>query len=201
LDDDAWFLRDDAIALALKTFQQHASLAAVGFDMASPDKPEIAAFAEAEPAGMFTGCGHILRVEALRKIGLYEPMPGMYGSEEKDLCLRLMDAGYWVARLPGVGVWHDKTPLARDIPFQHKSGVCNDLVMTMRRSPWFLLPALLPLKAWRHLTFAWRNDLLAPCLSGMALFTRSIGDIRAYRKPVRAETLLRYLRLSRPGTS
>jgi GT2 family glycosyltransferase len=197
LDDDAWFLQDNTIAAALREFLRDPSLAAVAFDVASPDKPALRPITTAEPIGTFVGCGHMLRLSAVRVVGGYEPAPGTYGGEEKDLCLRLMDAGYRIVRLPGVMVWHEKTPVARDLAFQHKSGVSNDLAMALRRSPWFLLPAVLPYKIFRHIYSSYRTGFLFPCLSGMMMFVRLLRLTLVLRKPVRASTLIRYLRVSR----
>jgi GT2 family glycosyltransferase len=139
----------------------------------------------------------MLRLSAVRAVGVYEPAPGGYGSEEKDLCIRLMEAGYRIMRLPGVHVWHDKTMMARDIAWQHKSGVCNDLAMVVRRAPAVLLPVLLPGKLFNHLKFSWRNRLLSPCLAGLALFARSLPAIVRLRKPVSLATFRAYLALNR----
>lgn len=197
LDDDAWFLRTDEIAVALQYLNEHPAVAAVAFDILAPDQPATRERGAARPAATFIGCGHMLRLAAVREVGAYAPTPGGYGGEEKDLCLRLMDAGYSIVRLPGVHVWHDKTPVAREIPHQHRSGVCNDLVMTLRRTPLWVLPLALPAKLFRHLRFSWRAGLVGPCLAGFALFTRSLPSICRSRRSVRMETLRAYLRLSR----
>lgn len=197
LDDDAWFLRGDEIAVALQHLKEHPSVAAVAFDILAPDQPVARERGAAQSVAMFIGCGHVLRLAAVREVGAYEPTPGGYGGEEKDLCIRLMDAGYSIVRLPGVHVWHDKTPVAREIPHQHRSGVCNDLVMTLRRTPLLVLPLALPAKLFRHLRFSWRAGLVRPCLAGFALFTRSLPAICRSRRAVRMETLRAYVQLSR----
>jgi len=201
LDDDAWFLREDEIPMALQLMAQRPRVAAVAFDILAPDQPTVRERAGAQPASVFIGCGHVLRLAAVRAVGAYEPTPGGYGGEEKDLCLRLMDAGHEIVRLPGVHVWHDKTPLARDIPHQHRSGVCNDLVMTLRRTPLLALPLALPVKVCRHLRFSWRAGLMQPCLAGVWLFTRSLPAVCRSRRPVRLETLRVFMQLSRSGTA
>jgi GT2 family glycosyltransferase len=197
LDDDAWFLKGDEIAEALKHFEADQTLAAIAFDILAPDSPERRNRTPARSTGAFIGCGHMLRQSAVREVGGYVPTPGGYGGEEKDLCLRLIDAGYKVVELPGVHVWHDKSPVARDLAYQHRSGVCNDLAMTVRRTPMLLLPVIVPVKIFRHLRFSLGAGLLSPCMSGMVLFFRSLRSIWRWRRPVRLETLRAYSRLSR----
>lgn len=197
LDDDSWFLCGDEIAEALQHFDRDPALAAVAFDIVSPDRPNVNARATPVHVGMFIGCGHMLRLSAVRKVGAYVPTPGGYGGEEKDLCLRLINAGFSIIRLPGVHVWHDKTPVARDIAWQHRSGVCNDLTMAVRRTPFLLLPVIIPGKMIRHIVFAWRHSLLAPCIAGLALFAWSLPSVWRWRKPVRYVTLRKFAQLAR----
>ena len=101
LDDDAWFLEGDEIALAVQFLERNPKVAAVAFDVLSPDYPTKALREDPQPAAVFIGCGHVLRLSAVRQVGMYEATPGSYGGEEKDLCLRLMDAGYEIVKLPG----------------------------------------------------------------------------------------------------
>lgn len=197
LDDDAWFLKGDEIAVAIRFLNENPRVAAVAYDILAPDQSERQEVGAAQPVAMFIGCGHVLRLSAVREVGAYEPVPGSYGGEEKDLCLRLMDAGYSIVRLPGVHVWHDKSPTARMIPHQHRSGVCNDLVMTLRRAPLSVLPVALLSKVFRHLWFSWRKGLMKSCLAGFGLFIRSTPAICRSRRPVRMETIRAYVKLSR----
>jgi GT2 family glycosyltransferase len=199
LDDDAWFVAGDEIEVALEHFKSDPTLAAVAFDIISPDRPETRVRTPAQSVGVFIGCGHVLRLSAVRAVGTYVPAPGGYGGEEKDLCLRLIDAGYKIIRLPGVHVWHHKTPVARDTAWQHCSGVCNDLAIAVRRVPLLLLPAVVPLKIFRHLLFSYRAGLMAPCLTGMLLLVRSVPLVWRWRKPIRYGTLRNYSKLSREG--
>jgi GT2 family glycosyltransferase len=196
LDDDAWFLQGDEIRMAVDYLEQHAQVAAVAFDIVSPDRPQSVPRSEPHPTALFIGCGHVLRLSAVREVGGYEAAPGSYGGEEKDLCLRLWDAGYQVVKLPGVHVWHDKTPVARDLPAQHRSAVCNDLILTLRRTPAGLLPMALLAKLYHHWKFARSHGLTDSCSEGVKLFFRSIPQAWKSRHPVRLATLRAYMRLT-----
>jgi GT2 family glycosyltransferase len=198
LDDDAWFLSGDEISVAIDYLERNASVAAVAFDILSPDHPQPSARGEARMVSMFIGCGHVVRLDHLRHVGFYEDSPGTYGAEEKDLCLRLIDAGYEIALLPGVHVFHNKTSIERDTPSQHRSGVCNDLAMTFRRAPWALLPVALLSKFARHLLFSLKHRLTKPCFEGFGLFFRSIPRLLSSRKPVKTVTLRKFIRLRAP---
>ena len=197
LDDDAWFLEGDEVALAIAYMEHHPRVGGLAFDILSPDRPNRAARSAPRPTSMFIGCGHVVRISALRECGFYAPSPGLYGSEEKDLCLRLLDGRWDIHRLPGVHVWHDKTSVARDQADQHRSGVCNDLVFALRRCPLPLILAILPVKMMSHLRFAARTHLLKPCVEGFGLFLRHALSVWQSRNPVRRETFAEFLRRSR----
>ncbi len=198
LDDDAWFLEDNEIALAVAHMEQHPRTAAVAFDILSPERSSERRRGTATPVGIFIGCGHVVRLSAVKAVGGYRPFPGFYGAEEKDLSLQLLDRGYDIMRLDGVHVWHDKTPMVRDLVQQHRSGVCNDLSLTVRRTPAALLGTALTWKFIRHLVFARRNRLVGPCLLGFGDFLGQLRSVWASREPVSVATLARFRALSRP---
>jgi len=189
LDDDAWFLRGDEIALAVEILDNHKAVAAVAYDILSPDRPDPVTRRPYVPAAMFIGCGHVLRLDAVRKMNGYAVFPGSYGGEEKDLCLRLLDSGYEVVRFPGVHVWHEKTQTARDLEAQHWSGVCNDLTIALRRTPLGVLPLALAWKLWRHFRFSRRAGLLAAYWAGTRAFFAALPANWRSRRPVRLRTL------------
>lgn len=197
LDDDAWFVKGDEVSVALKAFDQNPQVAAVAYDILSPDKPQVRSRTGSKLAASYIGCGHMLRLAALRGIGGYAPAPGRYGSEEKDLCLRLMDAGHQVVLLPGVHVWHEKSPMARVFPEQFQSLVCNDLAFTFRRTPTALLAVAMLAKVLQHCSFAARRGLLGPCLQGFGQFTRSWQQVWRSRDPVKLATLRAFMKLAR----
>jgi glycosyltransferase involved in cell wall biosynthesis len=197
LDDDAWFIQNDEIAIAVDFLDRHPKVAAVAFDILSPDRPERATRGARRLVAMFIGCGHVLRLSAVKELGGYTEFPGTYGAEEKDLCLRLIDSGYEIVKLDGVHVWHDKSVLARDIPRQHCSGVCNDLTFVLRRVP---IVSLLPVLIWKvlsHLAFGVKTGLLHPCLQGFRHFIFAAADVWRTRRPVRLSSMTRFRALTR----
>jgi glycosyltransferase involved in cell wall biosynthesis len=197
LDDDAWFLRGDEIEMAVHYLDRHPKVAAIAFDILSPDRPDAVVRAEPRPVAMFIGCGHVLRLSIVKELGGYSASHGIYGAEEKELCLRLIDAGYDILKFDGLHVWHDKTAQARDLQHQHRSGVCNDLTIVLRRVP---LAILIPVLVWKlvsHMTFAFRHRLVWPCLLGIADFVKAAGSSWRGRCPVRIVSLARFRKLSK----
>lgn len=197
LDDDAWFLRGDELGLALDHLQANPTVAAIAFDILSPDRSSPVNRSAPLPVAMFIGCGHLLRLSAIQAAGYYAPSPGIYGSEEKDLCLRLADLGFQVMRLPGVHVWHDKAWADRDNRPLHRSGVCNELVMTLRRCPLPDVLLVLPLKLASYLWFWVRKPFyFSAGLAGLGDFIRYLGPAWQSRRPVKRNTFWRFRRSS-----
>lgn len=194
LDDDAWFTNGDEIEVAVQHMERNPKIAAVAFDILSPDRAQAVPRSEPRETRMFIGCGHILRISAVRECGFYVPGPGLYGSEESDLCIRLLDRNWDIHLLPGVHIWHDKTSVARDVASQHRSGVCNDLAFAARRCPFPLVVGIMLLKLTNHVRFAARNRLLKPCLGGIGLFFSCAFDVLKNREPVRASTFMEFVR-------
>lgn len=192
LDDDAWFLRDDEIALAVARLEADPQIGAIAFDILSPDRPEPGERTPPREVAMFIGCGHIVRLSAVRAAGFYASSPGTYGSEEKDLSLRLADLGYRIDLLPGIHVWHDKAWQDRDYFPIHRSGVCNELVMTLRRCP---LPDLLLVFPLKLVSYAWfwvrRPSFLRAGLAGVGTALGHVGSAWRTRAPVKRRTFWR----------
>jgi len=195
LDDDAWFWAGDEIAVATARMAARPRLAAIAFDILSPDRPAPRQRAEPVPATIFIGCGHLLRLAAVHAVGGYADVPGTYGAEEKDLSLRLLDAGWTIEKLPGVHVWHEKAWAGRDWYPLHRSGVCNELVMTLRRCPMPDVFAVLPLKL---VSFTWfwlrRPRYFRAGMAGVTDFLRHSPGSWRTRAPVRRRTFWRATR-------
>ena len=134
----------------------------------------------------------MLRMAALREVGFFPEGPADYGSEEKDLSLRLMDRGYEIMFLPGVYVWHERVPSGRSFAAQHSSGVCNDMAWVLRRFPMPMVLWWLPAKALGNVRFSLRHGLLMKAIQGFARFTMAVPWLLRERRPVQRKTLLQF---------
>lgn len=219
LDDDSWFLEKDAIEIGVNALNSNEKLAAVAYDILDEGAPDKRRRDIVQPTYTFIGCGHLLRLAAVKEAGFYESVPGSYGGEEKDLSIRLLDLGYEVELYHGVHVWHDKTMTARNIAGQHASGVSNDLAFAARRFPTTTAIWGIPSKIFSHLAFALRFALqsnakrsafdrsiveqigrwgfVAPTSRGILYFLTSLPRTLGTRRGVRPATLRTYLQRSR----
>lgn len=199
LDDNSWFLKNNSLEEAINIMQKDVSIGALGFDMLSPDFPTPTdENIYLKNSNNFIGCGHVIRIEAAQKIGFYTPNPGYYGSEEKDLSIRLIDKGYKVLFYKGVFVWHDKTSMARNLDKQHQSGVCNDLVFLYRRTPGVMLWPSIMLQIMKHLKFSLtykEQNLFKPFLRGLKDFLKWLQNSDTKRNAVSMAGFRKFINL------
>ncbi|HEY8225368.1 MAG TPA: glycosyltransferase, partial [Pyrinomonadaceae bacterium] len=177
LDDDAWFIRGDEITQGVTLMKERREIAALAYDILSPDRPKQSERKEPFKTNVFIGCGHMLRLSAVREVSFYTPNPGNYGFEESDLCVRLIDRAYEILYTPGVHVWHDKSSVARKSNEQYSSAVCNDLAFAVRRCPFPMVLAGVPAKLYSHFRFANSNRLLRAYASGVVKFLRALPSL------------------------
>ncbi len=71
--------------------------------------------AEARPVGIVYGHAMLLRAEAVRQVGGFDPGFFMY-HEDVDLCVRMQAAGWSLWYVPDAVVWHDIPHLDRSGP-------------------------------------------------------------------------------------
>ena len=197
LDDDAWFLKDDEISIAVQYFIENENLGAIGFDILEIGSGR---FREVPrdipiPTNFFKGAGHALRLNVVEKIGYYIPFPLKYGHEEKDLGIRILDEGYEIWMLPGVNVWHDYTMIERNKTEQDRGFIINDLVYKYRRVPLIFLPPVLSLSIYRTL----RNKVRAGANGPEAVleFLKLIPSQSKYVSRVKLRTYKNYRALSK----
>jgi GT2 family glycosyltransferase len=196
LDDDAWFLKPDSLSKAIQFFENDSRIAAIGFDMLD-QQSSVPSVTEKNVSltNSYIGCGHVIRCSAAQQVGLYTLAPGYYGSEEKDLCLRLIDSNYLILKFTGEYVWHDKTDIERDLQLQHRSGVCNDLVFAYRRTPiLYLIPAIFS-KIIKQFLFAFtykKTTLVGSTKKGIYDFFFWLMTQKTLRKAVSAKGFKKY---------
>lgn len=204
LDDDAMLIERQAIERAIAVIDGDPRVAAVAFAQAERDgrpwpaamQPGIAAVPAA--VSSYIGFAHLLRRDVFLEHGGYRDEFVCYG-EEKDYCLRLMDAGYRVVYLPDALVRHVVDPGGRDERRYVRYVIRNDCLMSLYNEPWPLVLVGLPLRLLRF------RRMAASIAGGDAGGVRWIAgelrrawtDVRRRRQPVSWATIREWRRLSR----
>lgn len=196
LDDDAALLSADAVRDALDVLRKDASVAAVAFPQADENgklyPPGAQPSAATEPALVrtFIGFAHMIRRDAVLAAGGYREILQILG-EERELTMRLLDAGYRVVYLPGAPVAHLADPSGRDPRRFLYLTVRNDALSGLLNEP---LPVALGMLGPRLLRyFPMRRHWGGEDPGGFRRIVRAVAEaaprLRKERKPVRWSTL------------
>ena len=202
LDDDTRLLDRDSIEKALETISGDASIAAVAFAQAEADgkpwpaamQPSAATYPCLVPT--FIGFAHLMRREAFQEVGGYRTLFGFYG-EEKELSLRLLEAGYSVAYIPQARVAHVPDPSGRDRVRYLRQVVRNDCLGSLYNDPLLRLAWRLPAKM--ALYFRMRSAWQIADPDGFFWLVRELVSVLPAvwreRRPVSRRTLRRWREL------
>lgn len=199
LDDDTRLLDASAVESAMRVLRADATVAAVGFAQAESDgRPwprQMQPSAAHEPAvvASFIGFAHLIRRQAFLELSGYRESFQYFG-EEKDFCLRLIDAGYQTIYLPDALIAHVIDMASRDRRRYLRLVARNDCLNTLYNDPlWrvaWMLPARYALyfrmrRGWK-IRDPWGGFWLARDVLGR------IPGVWKQRRPVSRTTLSRW---------
>jgi GT2 family glycosyltransferase len=140
LDDDTKVFSRESVEQALAVFAADPHVAAVAFAQAEADGSLWPSAMQPSPVRYpcivpsFIGFAHLLRREVFLALGGYREDFIYYG-EEKDFCLRLLDAGYRTVYLPAAGVGHLPATSGRSQTRYLRFVVRNDCLNALYNDP------------------------------------------------------------------
>jgi GT2 family glycosyltransferase len=202
LDDDAALLENGAVERALGVMDGDPQAAAIAFAQAERDgTPWDAAMQPSRsqescviPA--YIGFAHLLRRDVFLELGGYRESFVFYG-EEKDYCLRLIDAGYRTVYLPDALVIHAPDAGGRSKQRYLRYVTRNDCLHTLYNEPLTRAAWMVPARLVVY--FKMRRVLNVSDRWGWAWIAREIaanaGSILRERRPVSRATVHHWKRL------
>ena len=204
LDDDAFLVDDRGVRRALELIAHNRDVGAVACAMAREDgspwplsmQPSPVTYLAYVPA--YIGFAHLLRRSLFLELGCYRQLFHFYG-EEKDYCLRLLNAGYHVVYDPQALVAHLVDPAGRSPERYLRYVIRNDCFYSLCNEP-FPLPLLsVPVRLYRYWKMRRYGAVDDPdgfrwILTEVA---RALPALVRERKPVRWASLMRWRRLRR----
>jgi GT2 family glycosyltransferase len=145
---------------------------------------------------VFVGTAHAVRRDVFLALGGYRG-DFFHQGEEADLCLRMLDAGWWVrlGRAPAP-VRHHVSP-RRDLERMDVYGRRNELLHAWLNVPWPWAARALVGHPLKGLALGVRVGRPANMLRGIGAGLRAIARARGRRRPVRAATMRVDARLRR----
>lgn len=203
LDDDAVLLSADAVRAGMEVLQADPGVAAVAFPQSDEHGTLLPPGAQPSPATeravvrTFIGFAHLIRRSAVLAAGGYREILQING-EERELALRLMDAGHRTVYLPDQPVAHLADSAGRDLRQYLFQTVRNDVLAALLNEPLPLALATVPVRLWRY--FPMRKGWGADDPGGFGRILRALADalprVRRERRAVRWSTLREWRRLA-----
>lgn len=202
MDDDAWLVDGSGVARALALLSAQPHVGAVAFAMATVTGAPWDARMQPAPVDYacyvpsFIGFAHVLRRDIFLRLGGYREAFQFYG-EEKEYCLRLLDAGFEVIYLPDARAVHVPHPSSRSHSRYLRLTIRNDCLAAIYNEPLPLPIVSVPIRLFRYFRLA-RGAHDPGGLRWIAgdVLRRLPAAIRA-RRPVAWATLRRWRRLRR----
>ena len=200
LDDDASLLDARGVTEACAVMERDARVAVVAFAQATADGAAWPPAMQASPADYpcyvpaFIGFAHLVRREPFLRLGGYR-QTFFYHGEEKELCLRLLNAGLDVVYLPRARVAHLVDPGGRDRIRYLRYVTRNDCLTAFYNDPLWRLCWTVPGRLFRY----FRMKRGVPDPGGFTWLLRELWSVWptvwAERRPLAAATFRRWREL------
>lgn len=201
LDDDCVLRAAEGgspLATVVRLFEEHPRMGLLATRVRRPDgslwPPQ--AGPVPQPTATFIACGFAVRRDAFLAVGGFDPAIIRQG-EERDLVLRLMDAGYDVLHTDEVIADHRESPAQRDHQSIHALAIRNELLFVLRHVPAVFLPGRLVRQAASHVWFCVRKGWWRALGAGLLCSVLDAPGVLARRRPVACRTWRRFVGLMR----
>jgi GT2 family glycosyltransferase len=203
LDDDAVVFSAASVESAIAVLDADASVAAVGFAQAEadgspwPERMQPGRGSQPACVSAFIGFAHLLRRDAFLRLAGYRETFVFYG-EEKDYCVRLLDAGLRVVYLPGALIGHLPDRGGRTATRYVRFVIRNDCLYSLYNEPWPIVALSLPLRFWRYRRMKAETGADAGGVRWiLGELGRTLPDVRRNRHAVSWSTFREWRRLAR----
>lgn len=204
MDDDAFLLDDGGVRRALDLMAGHSKIGALACALAHEDGSPWPSAMQPSPAGYvsyvpaYIGFAHLVRRRLFLDLGGYRELFHFYG-EEKDYCLRVINAGYHVIYDPQALVAHVVDPSGRSEIRYVRYVIRNDCLSALYNEPLPLPLLTVPLRLCRYGKMRRHRGVRDP--GGLrwivAEVYRALPRVISERRPVRWASLRRWRRLRR----
>jgi GT2 family glycosyltransferase len=204
MDDDAWLLDGASVRNGIALLAEEPHVGAVACAMANVDGSPWPASMQPAPVDYpcyvpaFIGFANLLRRDVFLRLGGYRESFHYYG-EEKEYCLRQLDAGFDVVYTPSARVVHAPHPAGRSHSKYVRYVIRNDCLGALYNEPLPMPLVSVPVRLVRYLTMRRHANLhdLGGLLWIVGELVKLLPNVVRHRQPVRWATLRRWRQLRR----
>jgi GT2 family glycosyltransferase len=204
MDDDTCVLAADSMRAALDVLSKRTDVVAIACAQAEPDGSPWPPSMQPSPAGYacyvpsFIGFAHFVRRSTFLELGGYRESFHFYG-EEKDFCMRALEAGQHVVYLPHTLVVHAPDPAGRSQSRYLRYVVRNDCLAALYNEPLPMALVSVPLRLTRYGAMRRHSGTADP--GGLRWIVEEIAaalpTVWRDRRPMRWATVRRWRQLRR----
>lgn len=182
VDDDAWFLQDDALAKLREEFVREPALGAVTCNLEGPTETPIVG--GDQYINVFTTGFTLMPRRVVTEWVSYIPDLFFRSAGETFLCMQLWHQGRPVKRVEGVRMHHALAQVGRSSRDWHFYGLRSQILCALMREPGELLGPVLVSKFLRSLAQALRKRQLGIWLHAWVSAATLTGEAWKMRRPV-----------------
>jgi GT2 family glycosyltransferase len=186
VDDDAWFLDDDALTRLMDEFRQDPSLGAVTCNLEGPTETPITG--GDDYIRVFTTGFTLMPRKVVTEWVDYFPDMFFRSAGESFVCTQLWEQRRPVKRVEAVRMYHALALTGRCTRDWHFYGLRSQILCAVMREPgWLMMPVLVSKFCKSFLQAARKNELMIWLHAWVSAFTL-VRDALKFRKPVSLAT-------------
>jgi hypothetical protein len=144
LDDDTYFLQDDAVSRMLEVFRKKPELGLVCCNLEGPY--EVPPSSSDRYLGTFMMGAALIPMRVFTEWVGYFPDSFFRAGGEALMATRLYDLGLPILQIASVRMYHDQTRTGRSMWHWAFYATRSELLVSIMRDPWFLIPPRLASK-------------------------------------------------------
>jgi GT2 family glycosyltransferase len=191
-DDDSWPLDADYFAQAVALFDSQPKCAALEASIFHQGQQQLPQTDTCSPISSYTGCGHLMRVDAYREIIGYVDRIIPYGLEETDVSLQLQAKGWHLIETRQLRVLHDTRLGHHQRPEITAGTIQNALLLAWLRYPKRLWPYAL-LQFGNVVAFMLRQGRFRGIIAGILGCPAVLREFKDQRHPLPPGEVVNYL--------
>lgn len=204
LDDDTVVPSAAPVLEALRTIDSDPQIFAVAFAQMEANGNPWPASAQPAPGdspcwtAAFIGFAHLVRRDAFMALGGFREQLLIFG-EERELCLRALDAGLGVVYLPGARIAHLSDPANRDMRRYLRLTVRNGVLASIYDDPFPILCVRVPVRLYAYFSMrrAWNVGDPGGFWRVLRWIGRDLPEAARQRRAVRWATIQRWRKVAR----
>jgi len=198
-DDDSYPVDTDFFAAVEQLFLEHPRVAIFEARVWHRHEPQKSRSQRLVPIPSYIGCGYAIRLAAYRQVRGHLPRPVPYGMEEMDLSLQMFESHWKILQAQNLRVFHDTELKHHQLPEITAGTIANVALCAFLHYPLLGWPRGL-LQLGNKVVYCIKKGRFRGICAGLLSIPGDCYRNRRHRRPIKRETLSKFLYFNRTGT-